>query len=69
MHQICKMEVVSVCWLGQGAENGRDRPWKREGKVGWKEPDEKRRHGQTGLPGGQALSLGVGFGTLALRQK
>jgi hypothetical protein len=51
MHQICKMEVVSVCSLGQGAENGRDRPWKREGKVGWKEPDEKRRHGQMGLPG------------------
>jgi hypothetical protein len=42
-------EVVSVFSLGQGAENGRDRPWKRDGRVGWKESDEKGRHSETGL--------------------
>jgi hypothetical protein len=45
------MEVVTSCSPGQGAENERDRPWKREGKVGWKESDEKRRYGERGLIG------------------
>ncbi|KAJ7787976.1 hypothetical protein B0H14DRAFT_2628775 [Mycena olivaceomarginata] len=45
------MEVVTSCSPGQGAENERDRPWKREGKVGWKESDEKRRYGERGLTG------------------
>jgi hypothetical protein len=42
-------EVVSVFSLGQGVENGRDRPWKRDGRVGWKESDEKGRHSEAGL--------------------
>ncbi|KAJ7840080.1 hypothetical protein B0H14DRAFT_2587644 [Mycena olivaceomarginata] len=58
------MEVVTSCSPGQGAENERDRPWKREGKVGWKESDKKRRReGRTALAKGSG-----GAGTRAQSQ-
>ncbi|KAJ7709334.1 hypothetical protein B0H16DRAFT_1703816 [Mycena metata] len=42
--------------LENGDQNGRDRPWKTQGKVGWKE-EEKGRRGETAVTGRRSSAV------------